>query len=423
VLENVPGITTNIDTVVKTRIMGEAYFLRGWAYFQLVQLYGSVPIRLKSLSADPTSDVPRSSVKEVYDVIISDFQKAESMLLWASDPKAGDVGRVNRGVAKGFLAKAYLTMASGAMSGATIKVRGGNDNSYYSYAKSVVAGYASFNSASYFKLARDKAKEVIDSHEYSLFTNWADIWAKANRNKQEHMWELQSMEGTDFINNLHSYFSAGSQFGVGAVWMSNNHYNDYEANDTRVLYGVTHNYKANWGTYYYYPSWQSGLYQNVNGIAYNNNGGTDNKAYVTKYSDVTSPTAGNSDAYYPFLRYSEVLLTYAEAENEINAGSAAAYTQLNAVRSRSLASSAPASMGQSDFRNYILEERGREFALEGSVRHFDLLRWGIYLGAMNEITAQQDNINKVRSARNLLLPIPQDELNSNKAITSNNPGW
>lgn len=424
VLENVPGISS-MDPVVKDRITGEAYFLRGWAYFQLVQKYGKVPLRLKSLSADPVAAVPKSTVAEVYDVIIADFKKAETLMLPAGDAKAGEAGRVNRGVAKAFLAKAYLTMASGSLAGATIKVRGGNDNAYYSHAKVVVPGYEGFNSTSYFTMARDKSLEIINSNEYSLIPNWKDIWVIANRNKTEHMWELQSLAGTDFVNDLHSYFSARSLFGVGAVWMSNDHYNNYEITDKRVLDGVTHRYQANWGTYYYFPSSQSATYGGIapDGSNYNNDGAGDNKAYVTKFSSVSDPTLGNSDAFYPLLRYAEVLLMYAEAENEINPGSANAYAKLNQVRNRSAASNAPASMGKDDFRNYILEERGREFSLENSVRHFDLLRWGIYLQVMNKITTQQNNIRKVRVNRNLLLPIPQDEINANKAITENNPGW
>lgn len=422
VLENVPGIA-DINPVIRDRILGEAYFFRGWSYFQLVQLYGGVPLRLKSLSADPNSNVPRSTVTEVYTAVIDDLLKAEEMLLPASDANSGEVGRVNRYVAKATLSKVYLTMASGSLPSASIKVRGGNDNSYYTYSKTVVAGYESFNSAEYFAKARDKALEVINSGEYALFTDWKDIWKKDNRNKVEHMWELQSAAGTDFTNDLHSYFNARSVFGIGAVWMSNNHYQNYEATDKRVLDGVTHNYQANWGTYYYYPSWQASQYQVVNGITYNNDGAGDNKAYVTKFNDVDNPMGSTSDAYYPLLRFSEVLLIYAEAENEINPGSSEAYAKLNAVRNRSAASDAPAGMGKDDFRNFVLEERGREFALENSIRHFDLLRWGIYLGVMNQITSQQNNISKLRVLRNLLLPIPQDEMNTNHAITENNPGW
>ncbi|HTD95185.1 MAG TPA: RagB/SusD family nutrient uptake outer membrane protein [Chitinophagaceae bacterium] len=424
VLEKVDAIT-DIDPDVKKRILGEAHFLRGWAYFQLVQLYGGVPLRVFALSAaNPETNVPRSTVKETYDVVINDFKEAETLLFPATDPKSGEAGRATRGLAKAFLAKTYLTMASGALSGASITVRGGTDNGYYSYTKNVVAGLEGIDSKAYYTLARDKALEVIQSNDYSLFTDFKDVFTKGNRNKQEHMWEIQSLAGTDFVNDMHAYFSARSPFGTGAVWMSNNHYKDYEDADTRVLDGVTHRYQANWGTYYYYPSYKAALYSGIapDGTNYNNNGGTDDKAFITKFSDVADASIGTSDAFFPLMRYAEVLLMYAEAENEVNGPTPAAYDRLNAIRTRAKTIPATPNMNISQFRSYVLEERGREFSLE-SIRRFDLVRWGIYLQVMNKISQGQDNIPKVRSMRNLLLPIPLNELNSNTAITANNPGW
>jgi len=423
VLENVEKITANIDPEIKTRILGEAHYLRGWAYFQLVQLYGAVPVRLNSLSAAPNANVPRSPVKEVYQVIIDEFKLAETMLFPAGHPKAGEPGRATSGLAKGMLAKVYLTMASGSLAGANVSVRGGTDNGYYTHAKTIVAGLEGLDSKQYFGLARDKALELINLNQYSLFSSWKTMWSKAGRNTQEHMWELQSLAGTSFVNNLNIYFSAVSTFGRGAVWFTNNHYMDYEDADKRVLDGVTHNWQINTGAKYYYPSWQAALYNVVGGVTYSNNGTTDNRAYVIKYADVNDPTVANSDAFYPLMRYAEVLLIYAEAANEANEGpTTEAYNYLNAVRTRAVASAAPAGMTREQFRSYVLAERAREFVLEG-VRRFDLMRWGIYLQVMNKISAGQNNISKVRSLRNLLLPIPQSELNSNQAITSNNPGW
>lgn len=423
VLENVEKINENIDAEVKTRILGEAHFLRGWAYFQLVQLYGGVPIRLQSLSMDPKVNVPRATVKETYDAIIDELKKAETMLLPKGHSKAGELGRATRGLAKGMLAKVYLTMASGSLSGADVTVRGGTDNGYYTYAKDVVAGLESVDSKAYYTLARDKALEVIASNEYPLFTSWKEMWSKAGRNQKEFMWEVQSMAGTPFINNLHNYFSALSTFGRGAVWMTNNHYIDYEDADKRVLDGVAHNYATNTGTRYYYPSWQGSLYQVVNGLTYNNNGTTDNRAYVIKFADVADPTVANSDAYFPIMRSSEMYLIVAEAINEINNGpSTEAYNALNAIRSRVSATTATPGMTQTQFRSFVLAERAREYALEG-IRNYDLKRWGIYLKVMNKISMGQNNISKVRSLKNLLLPIPLNELNSNTAIIGNNPGW
>jgi len=422
VLENVAKMS-NIDLDLKNRILGEAYFLRGWAYLQLVQLYGGVPIRTQSLSvSNPQTNLPRATVKETYDVIISDFKAAEEKLFPLGNAKAGEVGRVNQGVAKAFLAKTYLTMASGSLTG-KISVRGGTDNGYYSYDKTVVAGLEGLNSNDYFILARDKAAEVISSNSYVLTPNWKDLWSIAGRNSKEHMWELQSLAGTAFINNIGTYFSARSTFGQGAVWTTNNHYDDYELEDKRVLDGITHNYTTLQGTNIFYPFSQSSLYKVVNGINYNNtNTTTGQRAYTIKYSGVSDPTVANSDAFYPLLRYSEVLLMHAEAENEINGGSTAAYESLAIVRNRVSASVASAGMTKEQFRSFILAERAREFNLEG-IRRFDLMRWGVYLQVMNKISTGQNNISKVRSLKNLLLPLPLNELNSNTAIKGNNPGW
>lgn len=433
VLENVVNIN-NMDVDIKNRILGEAYFLRGWAYFQLVQLYGGVPIRLKSLSAtDPQTNIPRATVKETYDVVISDFKNAETKLFPVGHAKAGEVGRVNQGVAKAFLAKTYLTMASGAATG-NITVRGGTDNGYYTYAKTVVAGHEGIDSKAYYTLARDKAQEVISSTAYALTPSWKDLWSIAGRNNKEQMWELQSLAGTDFINNLSAYFPARSTFGQGAVWTTNNHYNDYEIVDKRVLDGITHNYTTLSGTNIFYPFSQAAQYKVVNGITYNNtNSTTAERAYTIKYSSVADPTVVISDAFFPLLRYSEVLLMYAEAENEVNGATTLAYNALNTVRFRSYPTTgspavpvpeayAPANMNPEQFRSYVLAERAREFNLEG-IRRFDLMRWGIYLQVMNKISTGQNNISKVRANRNLLLPLPLGELNSNKAIPGNNPGW
>lgn len=431
VLENVPGITADITPELKNRVLGEAYFLRGWAYFQLVQLYGGVPLRLKTLGADPQTNTPRASVAEVYNAVISDLKQAETLLYPANDTRSGEAGRVTRGVAMGYLAKVYATIGSASLKGGNVAVYGGNDNQRLTYAKTVLAGYEGFDSKAYYKLSMDKAKELIDSKQYDLFDNWKDIWNRANFNKREHMWEIQSLTGTSFINDLHAYFTAGSYpFGMGAVWMTNNHYKTYEEDkDTRALDGVSHQYVAYrqtnpGGTRYYYPSWEAAKYsKDAAGNVYNNDGKGDDKAFITKYSSVQDETVSNSDMFFPVMRYSEILLLYAEAANEAGSGpDAGAYQYLNAVRSRSHATDAPLGMSQEEFRSFVLEERGREFSLE-NIRRYDLIRWGIYLPVMNAITKGQNNISKVRNTRNLLLPIPVSEMNTNKAITQNNPGW
>ncbi len=80
-------------------------------------------------------------------------------------------------------------------------------------------------------------------------------------------------------------------------------------------------------------------------------------------------------------------------------------------------------MNKEQFRSFVLEERGRELLFENN-RRFDLVRWGIYLQVMNKMTVDQFDIVKARNARNLLLPIPLTEINTNKGLEGkNNPGW
>lgn len=101
---------------------------------------------------------------------------------------------------------------------------------------------------------------------------------------------------------------------------------------------------------------------------------------------------------------------------------------LNKVRERSNATEAVlegngALDTQLKRRSAIIEERAKEFACEGD-RRWDLIRWGIYLDAMNALEGSDDSgVSKVRQSRCLLYPLPASEINTNKYITKNNPGW
>lgn len=137
---------------------------------------------------------------------------------------------------------------------------------------------------------------------------------------------------------------------------------------------------------------------------------------------------------FPILRYSDVLLMIAEAENELH-GPANAYSYLNQVRKRAGAKEvAEGSLNQETFRQMIKDERARELCFEYT-RRFDLIRWGDYVENMNALynTARaggewnQGPTNvytyfNISSTYNYF-PIPDAELAVNKAITKNNPGW
>lgn len=432
VLENIGG--ASMDEGEKNRLIGEVSFLRGWAYFDLVRIYGQVPIHLHTVASGDRADMPKSSVADVFAVVTSDFKRADSLLYPAGDSRSGEVGRVNKGVAEAFLAKAYLTMGSGSLAGATLTVRGGQDNAQYTYNKDVVAGYEGFDSRACFDSARTMELKVINSGLYKLFPNFMDAFQIANRNIGENMWEIQALAGNNSLEtDLYYYFNCAQpdRSGVGAVWMTDNHYNDYEHDDDRILHGVAHQYIVDYGQPQYtnfilYPQQDTALYRcNPDTCAFIFNATYYDRAYSMKYSYVTNPGTANSDNDIPMLRYAEVLLGFAEAENEVNGPTADAYLYLNMVRTRSHASPAPTGMNQQQFRSFVFEERGRELTFE-SQRRYDLLRWGVYLQVMNKLGVVQqgnDQISKVRASRNLLFPISTDEINANPSLGGNNPGW
>jgi hypothetical protein len=427
ILENVPAIKIEPDST-KNRILGEAYFFRGWSYFNLVRLWGAVPIRLQN-PATGSLDMARSSVEEVYQQAIADLKEAEQLLPPKGGAFTGAIGKVTKGTAKAMLAKVYLTMASGALSGAQLIVRGGPDNAEYTYSKDLVKGYENINSKALFTQARDKALEVIQSKEYELTPTFMGLWGRANKNNKELLWELQTMDNNDYGTLLQYYYSAPWFGGTSYYWMSNNLYNSHKEKDTRILDGIFHQYFM-YGAWMLFPERDSLKYKQAPGgytaqfyPAYSHP--FPKKYWIGTDTEIgdngTTVRTGNRDCNFPLLRYADVLLIFAEAENEAADGpTPRAYDALNQVRVRSKEDPADG-LSQLQFRSMVFDERGKELYQEGN-RRFDLIRWGVYLQVMNKLSTIE-NVIKTRESKNLLFPIPQDELNANKLLKENNPGW
>ena len=137
---------------------------------------------------------------------------------------------------------------------------------------------------------------------------------------------------------------------------------------------------------------------------------------------------------FPLLRYSDILLMIAEAENEVNHGpNDLAYECINTVRERAGIKKLAANLDEESFRKAIKDERAMELCFEYT-RRFDLIRWGDYYKLMQEQVdkAQADESWKfginVYTYFNIpksynYFPIPANEIGSNGAIKTNNPGW
>ena len=446
VIERVPAI--QMDKAQQNRIIGEAYFLRAFCYFTVVKLFGPVPLRTGSVTSITDTNIPRSPVADVYKQIIADLQQAETLMPYQDGPGAGAAGHANKGAAQALLAKVYATIGSASLKGAQMTVQGGKDNKFYTYTKDVVAGYEGFDSKQYYQLAKDEAAKLIASGKYSLFANYMDLWKKSNDNLVEHIFMEQTLAGnvnqSNFVNN---YFTVGSLGGRGYLWMDSNFYRQFSPYDDRVIKDVTHFWFDDFGngpTYYYYPRTDSVKYRIVSiktkpgatpvkgdtVLAY-----YQDKAQILKYYVPGKPIAPNNNdgnyaaINYPLLRYADVLLLAAEAENELSGNTPDAQKYYLQVRRRSNQNVTvaqdplldPSKLNQLQMRSAIFAERAQELAFE-SDRRFDLQRWGVYLQTMNQIGVSAQKIDKRRDPRTLLVPLPVAEVLANPAVTQN-PGW
>jgi hypothetical protein len=458
---------SNITDAVKNNAIGEVKFQKAFAYFLLVRAYGAIPVQSEEDTQEQSQ--PRQAVDSVYNYITKNLEEAAGMM-YKNNNSAWQQGHVSAGSAAGLLAKVYATEASAAMpAGTEITIRtghtydgSGNSKAYAPLTsktlhKTAVSGYEKLDAKALYTKAAAWAKKVIDG-EYGSYQllSYDNLWKKASATASEFMFSVGSVNGdATYKTSVHTqyegyYTAAGSDFLQSGGWVgcTRHWYDLFDGSDYRIVKGVKHRWR-----YYTQQASNSGFYYPQNNeytimaTGYNLNGqhvGTPTGVYADgvsyyyaqdaqclaftrKYEDVTNNAIENADANWPFLRYADVLLIYAEAENELGSLSTA-LDYLNAIRSRSNATAAVLTGNgaldtQTKMRSAILEERAKEFACEAD-RRWDLIRWGIYLDAMNAIEGSDDaGVSKTRYERNLLFPIPASELNTNKYITKNNPGW
>ena len=376
VIDNVQKMSSDLITESsQKRIIGEAKFLRGLAYFNLVRLYGGVPLVLKETVSLENLDIARNTLDECYIQIIEDFTEAESFLPTKKESSSDYLGRATKDAAKGFLAKLYLTRKE--------------------YQKVI-----------------EKTSEVMDMG-YSLWDDYIDNFDVEKENGKESIYEVQYKRNTPTVGGSYynGYFRPpflriNGWTGYGDNPASKNHYDCYETGDLR---------------------------KNVNIKLFSREEHPEIPAsiifpcYVNKYQDLSiDARVGSGENNYPLLRYSDILLMRAEAINALNPGDNEGYDLINTVRRRAFgknihetsAIDIPYGLTKDEFLDTILQERRKEFAFEGQ-RRFDLLRTNKLKEAMMK---QNPTIGAVIEEKHYLLPIPITELDANKLIEQN-PGW
>lgn len=442
----------NIEEDKRQNCLGQLYFLKAWAYSQLVRSYGPVPLHKELTTVVSEYNKSRRPVTEVYAYIIELLKEADKCLFAKTDSRY-EKGRISKFAAKTLLAQVYVTMASGAMpSGTPIKVFGGpaikNEGGkqvriekpvQLRHLKQKVAGH-DFDPMLYYRLAKEQCDTILEKGGYELYENYMDTWKVSSRNGKEFIWQLQANMALASLRNgvsneySGSYYNRpdlmnGAFFGMRQHW-----YELFEEEDLRIKDGVMHRY-ATWviggdgpnkndpWMFYYPPKDSAKVAAEDPYYGYKKTDtATDGFAILRKFEGVSDRTKDLADYYYPFLRLPIVYLMLAEAECELG-NLDRAKRMVDVVRARAHTSLIQeVAYNQEDLRSFILEERAREFALEG-VRKWDLLRWGIYLPVMNALDIDEYKCIRRRQEKHLLLPIPISELNANDSINLNNPGW
>lgn len=350
-------------------IVGQAKFIRAFNYFNLVRLYGDIPLITED-SPNPVSNAyERTSVANVYSQITLDLEDAAKTLpdSWANTP-----GRPTRWAAKGLLSKVYLTMAT-----APLKQ---TDN----YAK-----------------AASVAKEVIDSKMFTLIPNVADVFKIDSKRESEMMFAFEAT--TDAPSGaaigLASKNSGGYSGGAMDTIFAAHEFPDQPRRDAYVqlnIPDVIHpDAKGNWTLI----PWKKAFEYAPIIAKYN-------YPYVDA-NDILNKAVWPMN--FPILRYADVLLIYAEAANRVSGKpTTEAVNAINLVINRANGSTgheplATIGMTMQDFENKVLMERKFELCFEFGNRWFDMVRKEL---TKNHITTT-------------LFPIPEFDAK----ILGQNPGY
>lgn len=462
-ISNIP-IMKEEDKDKLVSIEGETRFLRAFAYFLLAQCWGDVPYKTESQKSITDIFISKTSQKEVYQNIISEMIKAESMVREIEDV---EMGRISKSAIRGILARTYLRMAGWPF----FEIDDDSDER---------RGYFT-EALRWAKKVNKDGKHRLNPDFKQIFINYAaDIYDEEYRESiLEVNYKGNGMDGHSaaggfvgnygILNTDNSPSSWGYSYGhiipTLNLWYLYNDDNgdcNYEENDIKYYEGSEAEYnhpdtRRDWTISPYNISKNSQgenvrIYVAYKGhYTYDKDGiqsskPSDKTSYVGRfcgkyrreYEIVIPRTKNSSPINYPVLRYADVLLMIAEASNELYGPNKEAYDYINLLRKTRIPTSTPvSSMTKENLRQLIKDERGRELAFE-SLRKYDLIRWGDYEKEMRKVIDLVNNDERWRGRNDFAylyakqvvnggdkykwLPIPEIEQALNHELTQN-PLW
>jgi len=381
VLDNVPGIT--MDANLKTRILAEAKFLRALHYFNLVRLFGDVPIRTTETKNLESLQITKSTAAQVYTQIVTDLKDAIAGLPQKSAYTGSDIGRATLGAARTLLGKVYLQRA------ATVTTAG-----------VAIGAPVDYDSAqTYLNLVVNEPAP----NNYALVPNVMTLWdfygGTVSESNTEVIFDIQNTRAPGVGGRISSHMAPNATAPAlgastnGSVAAELNFYSSYLVADARRNATWLTSWTSTNGTV---NTWQPPPAA-VNTAG--NNAYASNTPFPRKFLDKLMPSVGAEEPNFVVLRYADVLLMLAEAINE-RTGPATALTYINQVRTRAGIPNVPGAVTQAQLRDSISLERRWELVLEGH-GHFDSQRNWTWAKARIEA-----NLVRGRSPTNNNLPDP-----------------
>lgn len=412
-----------------TRIEGEMHYVRAFLYFELIKRFGGVPIIDKVYEVNDNIDLPRSTYQQCVDFIIKDLDAAEQQL--PQDYDNSNYGRATLGGAKALRSRVLLYAAS--------KL---NNES---------------NDKAKWALAAAAAKSVMDMNLYSLQPTYSDILNVAT-SPEYIMIKIRGPRAATDNKIVDFSQSPGSAAIAGSMNPTQNHVDLYEMKNGKAITDASSGYnvqtpyvnrdpRLGFNVLYNDQTWQSRKLEMWDGgkdYISTNPIYTVTRYYCRKYwpEPYINKLPGTALLNYVYFRYAEILLNYAEAQNEAVGPDASVYDAINQIRSRAEVAmpNLPTGLTQDQMRERIRNERAVELAFEDH-RWYDIMRWKIG----TQVVAQPiygmnvvKNTNGSFTYNKMLLPvtyqrvfldhmhrypIPRTEIYKSNNILKQNPGW
>lgn len=383
IIDKVEG--SSVSDEQKKDMLGNAYFYRAISYSFLTRIFGEVPL-ITTFSTGVDLNIGKSSVADIYEVILSDLKQAEELLPEKRPEKAADLGgypgaKPCKGTVKALMSQVYLTM-----SGWPLK------------------------ETSNYVLAAQKAKEVIDNatvYGYELIPNCADLWTWAN-----------NYTNKEVVFGLYYSFSGRQNMACPLPSKPLEYYHP------KVTWA------QGWCDYYAEISFfnrfpegprKDATYQTIIPVIKKGDLSWDDPQtqvqhpFFKKLQDDHPESSWIGARTQQIIRYAEVLLNYAEAQAMADGvPNAQAYDCVNQIRRRAGLNDLPAGLSAEDFRDAVVEERGWEFAGgESASRWFDLIRLERVEDATKLRSEKENPLINFPTHDNYWMPIPESEISLN----------